>query len=209
MDITIDVAATRPVGQRRSIHRHGHLSCSGIEPSGQVSIWDETAQRYLAFACPPSSPTTYRRSGTFDLPGPHQLVASYNTWWPERVQAESPRYTHRVVGVTLTGDKAADPVRGDAGFTVTVTTGVQPPAVGQVSIWDATAQRYLAFACPSSGPDAYHCSGRFESAGSHELVASYNLWWPDRLQGVSSPVKQPVTSPDTIGVQQPSVTVTR
>jgi hypothetical protein len=123
-------------------------------------------------------------------------VASYNTWWPERVEGESPRYTHRVVDVAMTADNANDLVGEAAGFTVTADTGTEPPATGQVSIWDVTAQRYFAFACPSSTAQTYDCTGRFESAGNHELVASYNTWWPVRLQGVSGSLAQPVRSPE-------------
>ena len=92
-----------------------------------------------------------------------------------------------VVGVALTADQNPAPLGDPAEFTVTVTTGTEPAPAGQVSIWDATAQHYLAFGCPARSPGTYACSGTFDTPGAHQLTATYNVWWPQALYGVSPP----------------------
>jgi hypothetical protein len=81
---------------------------------------------------------------------------------------------------------------------VTVTRGTAAAPVGQVDLWDDTAQRYLASTCASTAAASggYTCTGTFDSEGAHQLLATYHDW-SDGLAGRSMPFAQTVLSPPT------------
>jgi hypothetical protein len=109
---------------------------------------------------------------------------------PPVIPATSP---DQVVRVTLDSDPNPSPLGGSVQFTVTVTRGGKPAPAGVTSIWDVTDPGYVDPDCPIATPSTYVCVGTFSTPGPHQLIADYNVWNPERVQGQSPPYTQQVT----------------
>ena len=114
---------------------------------------------------------------------------------PHVIPATSP---DQVVRVTIDPDHNPSPVGGPVKFTVAVTKGDKPATPGAVALWDDTAQHYAAYDCPLDTPSqsatatTNTCTATFEEAGTHQLIASWDVFWPEGDHGQSPPYSQQV-----------------